>query len=198
MSTIEFLIKLKELNVFIHKNEEKLAVKGDRKALTAQLKDQLRASKDDILKTYHKLAIQSNKQLAPTTFAQQRLWIIDQLAGASAHYNMPGQVALAGVDVNVLNKVFSTIIARHQSLRTSFYNDNGLPYQVISPVTDITIPIVSLNHLTAGQKKQEITQRIEKESNLPFNLSKDLMLRVSLLEISEYQTIMLYTIKFFA
>ena len=96
MSVVKFLIELKELHVFITKNDQNLSVKGDKKALTPILKNKLAESKDEILSFYNKLAITSNNQIAPTTFSQQRLWFIDQLEGSSNHYNMPTSLRLFG------------------------------------------------------------------------------------------------------
>ena len=110
MSVVKFLVELKELHIFISKNDNKLGVKGDSKAITPKLKSKMAQYKQDILDIYQKLEITSNYQLAPTTFSQQRLWFLDQLVGNSSHYNMPGAIHFVGaLDINALIKALSLI-----------------------------------------------------------------------------------------
>src|SRR5689334_1443654 len=77
----------------------------------------------------------------PVSSAQQRLWFIDQLDPGTPAFNIPAAVRLLGsLDVKVLENCFDEIIKRHESLRTSFAADDGLPVQVIASSLKFEIP----------------------------------------------------------
>ena len=70
----------------------------------------------------------------PASFAQQRLWFLDQLEPGLPFYNIPFVVRLTGsLNVNVLKRCIKEIVQRHESLRTTFASQNGKPVQVITP-----------------------------------------------------------------
>ncbi|HEX5873146.1 MAG TPA: condensation domain-containing protein, partial [Pyrinomonadaceae bacterium] len=67
------------------------------------------------------------------SFAQQRLWFIDQLEPGNPAYNCPAAVSLSGaLDVEALQKCFNYLVARHEALRTTFVAIDGLPHQLIA------------------------------------------------------------------
>ncbi|HEX5873154.1 MAG TPA: amino acid adenylation domain-containing protein, partial [Pyrinomonadaceae bacterium] len=69
----------------------------------------------------------------PVSFAQQRLWFIDQLEPGNPAYNCPAAVSLSGaLDVEALQKCFNYLVARHEALRTTFVAIDGLPHQLIA------------------------------------------------------------------
>src|SRR5262249_52044248 len=76
----------------------------------------------------------------PLSFAQQRLWFLDQLETGSSSYNMPAAVRLKGVlKADALEQSFREIVRRHEVLRTTFRMVNGRPIQVIAPIpSDVT------------------------------------------------------------
>ncbi|HHL32702.1 MAG TPA: amino acid adenylation domain-containing protein, partial [Oceanospirillales bacterium] len=127
------------------------------------------------------------------SFAQQRLWFIDQMDGGSAHYNMPSALRLQGnFKIDVAQQAFTEIIQRHESLRTVFIDDNDGPLQVIQNQFDFTIKTTDLRQLAASKKKQTVMQAIEKDATQAFDLSQDLMLRVSYLKLSDDEGILLF------
>ncbi|MFT5759603.1 MAG: amino acid adenylation domain-containing protein [Alteromonadaceae bacterium] len=193
MSIVNFLVELKELHIFITKNEGKLAVKGDREALTPILKQRMSSYKEEILNIYEKLGISSNYQLAPTTFTQQRLWFLDQLEGSSVHYNIPAAIRFGGkLDFDALNRTYNTIIERHDSLRTYFYSDGNKPYQVIRPFSHVPIKRVDLSHLKNDEQMLAVKKIDSEEVDTAFNLSSDLMIRATLLKLSDHEHLLLY------
>lgn len=193
MNIVKFLVELKELHIFISKNQNKLGVKGDRKAITPELKSKMAEYKQAILDVYQELGITSNYQLAPTTFSQQRLWFLDQLIGNSSHYNMPGAIHFVGaLDIDALVKAYNTVIERHDSLRTCFYCEGSEPYQVIRSHNQVDINIIDFSHLTNHEKKIEVDDFDKKEVAKPFDLSKDLLIRASLVNLGNDEYILFY------
>ena len=75
----------------------------------------------------------------PASFAQQRLWFLDQLEPGQASYNIPAAVRLMGrLDVPALERAFREIVRRHEVLRTRFESREGVPHQVIAPAWRFT------------------------------------------------------------
>src|SRR5205807_224582 len=92
----------------------------------------------------------------PLSFAQQRLWFLDQLEPGSAAYNMPGAVLIEGLlDVEALHRALVEIVQRHESLRTRFVGTGGEPRQIIDPEALIDLPITGLTDLSAEQREIE-------------------------------------------
>ncbi|MDZ8053983.1 MAG: amino acid adenylation domain-containing protein [Aulosira sp. ZfuVER01] len=129
----------------------------------------------------------------PLSFAQARLWFLDQLVGKSATYNLPFAVRLVGnLNINVLERSIREIVQRHASLRTHFQVVNGLTVQVINPTATITLPVVNLQN-TLDQDK-EVQQLAKIEAHIPFDLAGDSLIRVKLLQLSQFEYVLLLTI----
>ena len=120
------------------------------------------------------------------------MWFIDQYEH-NASYNIPGAVKLIGkLDINVLEKVFSEIIRRHEVLRTNFVTINNEPKQVIHEESKFEFKIVDQSHLPNVEVNQKIQKLIEIESQKPFDLENDSLIRLVLYRInSEDHTLFL-------
>src|SRR5262245_39242902 len=91
------------------------------------------------------LAQQERPEHLPLSFAQSRLWLIDQIEGSSTEYNLPESVRLRGeLDLEALRKTIQALVDRHESLRTHFMLVGGQPVQVILPKLQIDLPIEDL------------------------------------------------------
>ena len=117
----------------------------------------------------------------PLSYAQQRLWFLDQLEGPSSVYNMPNAVRLDGpLDVAALEAVFQEVVRRHEALRTNFAVQDGQPVQIIHDSVDVTLPVVDLQPLPAAERDAALLDLAAREARRPFSLSEDLLLRVTL------------------
>ncbi|MGM3309125.1 condensation domain-containing protein, partial [Anabaena sp. WFMT] len=134
------------------------------------------------------------KKELPLSFAQQRLWFLDQLEPDSPFYNIPMAVRLQGqLHHDALEQSFHTIVQRHKALQTNFQTVAGQPTAVISPTKLINLPILDLSALPTQQRETEIKQLVLAEAQSPFDLNNDLLLRVKLLHIGEQEYILLLT-----
>src|SRR3954469_17270637 len=88
----------------------------------------------------------------PLSFAQLRLWVLDQLVPGSAAYNIPGALRLSGaLNLAALERSLSAIVARHESLRTTFATIDGQPAQVIAAPAPLALPVADLRWLPEAE-----------------------------------------------
>src|SRR6185503_543406 len=131
----------------------------------------------------------------PLSFAQQRLWFVDQYQPGGAFYNIPVAVRLNGqIQVDALERTLKTIVERHEVLRTSFIQVDGEPWQVISPDATIELPITSLEHLPPDDREAEAKRIAGKEATTPFDLASGQLLRAHLLRLSAGDHILLFNV----
>ncbi|MBW4560901.1 MAG: amino acid adenylation domain-containing protein [Mojavia pulchra JT2-VF2] len=128
----------------------------------------------------------------PASFAQQRLWFLDQLIPGNVIYNVPTAIRLRGsLNISALEQTFNEIVRRHEVLRTTFQVLDGQPLQVISPNLTIPLCVVNLRHLSTDEREAEAKHIITAEIECPFDLSSEALLRLMLLMLSETENILL-------
>jgi hypothetical protein len=131
----------------------------------------------------------------PPSFAQQRLWFLDQLKQGRALYNISQAFRLKGrPDVASLQKTLTAIVARHESLRTSFAILDGQPVQLIDTDASSTLTVVDLSGLDEAVREAEAQRQVAEENARPFDLSVSPLLRARLLRISETEHVLLLTL----
>jgi hypothetical protein len=122
----------------------------------------------------------------PTSFAQQRLWFLDQLFPGNSFYNVPTAFRLTGMlDLATLEDSFNEIVRRHEVLRTTFKTVAGQPVQVIAPYLRIYLRKIDLRQLPVSERETAAQQLLLQKTQQPFNLEQGPLLRVILLQISE-------------
>ncbi|CAJ7738940.1 syringomycin synthetase [Burkholderia pseudomallei] len=118
------------------------------------------------------------------SLAQQRLWFLTQLEGVSEAYHMSGAVRLDGpLNREVLQRALNRIVMRHEALRTCFVREEGEPIQVIQPHADLTVSYHDLRE--AEQSEQRAKDLSQAHASAPFDLSRDLPVRVLLLQLED-------------
>ncbi len=133
-------------------------------------------------------------QHLPLSFAQQRLWFLDQFDPENPFYNIAAALRLSGqLDPDVLQRTLSEIVRRHEVLRTSFTMFEGHPVQVIMPPEPIPLPVIDLRHLPAPESEQEAQRLADEETQLPFDLTQAPLLRATLLQLDEEEYVALVT-----
>ena len=137
----------------------------------------------------------AERETAALSFAQQRLWFLDQLEPGNAFYNMLQATRIGGdLKVQVLHEAFNTIVMRHESLRTTFSYVDGSPVQVINRSAEVELPVIDLSALPAGERETEARRLANEEAKRPFDLGKGPLMRGSLLRLAEDDHVLLLTI----
>ncbi|HEU4507241.1 MAG TPA: amino acid adenylation domain-containing protein [Pyrinomonadaceae bacterium] len=130
----------------------------------------------------------------PASFAQQRLWFLDQLKPNSTVYNISDAVRLSGpVDIDAFERTINEITRRHESLRTTFAIVDEQPVQVISPPRPTKLLIRDISDLPEPERETEALRLMKEEAQQPFNLSQGPLLRVSLLKLNDAEHVLLMT-----
>jgi amino acid adenylation domain-containing protein len=128
------------------------------------------------------------------SYAQQRLWFLDQFQPGTAVYNIPAAVRLQGeLDLSALHRTFTEIIRRHESLRTTFSLLNGRPRQVIHPPSDAVIPLLDLSTLDEHERELEVRAIAQEEALRAFDLEGGPLLRMKVLRAGEAEHVLMVT-----
>ena len=124
----------------------------------------------------------------PLSFAQQRLWFLDQFESQRGIYNIPAAVRLTGsLDVDALERTLNEIVRRHEVLRTSFVLAGDAPVQVIAPMVSLPLDVVDLSETQARLLMQA-------EAGQPFDLSTGPLIRFRLIRLAVQEHILLVTV----
>jgi amino acid adenylation domain-containing protein len=130
----------------------------------------------------------------PLSFAQQRLWFIDQLDPGNSVYNFPVAVRLKGpLNLMALEQSLNEVVRRHETLRTVFSTVDGQASQIIAPTFTIALAIVNLRELPEVDREKEVQRLAIEEARRPFNLAQGPLLRASVLQIAEDEQVGLLT-----
>ena len=129
------------------------------------------------------------------SFAQQRLWFLDQLDQGSPIYNIPLAVRLRGVlEIETLRRTFNEIVRRHEVLRTTFPARDGKPVQAIAAPAPLPIPIIDLFEVDEGDREATAYRLAMSEAQLGFDLHRGPIIRVKLLRLAPQDQVLLVTI----
>ncbi|MGZ3461872.1 MAG: condensation domain-containing protein, partial [Archangium sp.] len=128
----------------------------------------------------------------PLSFAQQRLWFIEQLAPGSYSYNVPFFAKLKGtLEVGALERSLSEVVRRHEVLRTTFTQVNEQSVQRIAPELELALPVESLEAVAEAERARAVKRRAVEEFQRPFNLEKGPLVRAKLLRLAADEHVLL-------
>ena len=201
MNTIDFVSYLQNLGVKLWIDGKQLRYRSPKGVITPELKKNIVDRKAEILnllreaQTIHQsvaTSIQpvSREQAIPLSSSQHRQWFLEKTGLTKTAYHVPLLISIVGkLDYLALKKTFNQIIARHEALRTTFSEINGTPVQVITPISELELPLIDLSGLTEAEQKIKLAQLILPEYTKTFNLEVDLPIHAHLYQLgaTEYR-----------
>ncbi|AFY44054.1 non-ribosomal peptide synthetase [Nostoc sp. PCC 7107] len=207
MKTIEeFLSDLCSLDIKLWVEENRLRCNAPKGALTPVIKAELAERKAEIIAfignndmalnaTNYLINPVQGRENLPISFAQQRLWFIDQLQPGSNVYNLPAAIQIQGLlNVKALEKALNEIVRRHEVFRTSFTVNQGQPVQIIHPNLQLNLPIINLQALPEVEQELEVKRLISQETSQGFKLDEAPLLRCTLLQLAKTEYVLLFTV----
>jgi len=134
----------------------------------------------------------SRDQELPLSFAQQRLWFMQQLEPESAAYNIPEAVRLLGeLEINALGQSLGEVVRRHEALRTRFVSRAGRPVQIIDEAAEVKPAVWDLSEIEESLRERLAKQIATAEAARPFDLERDTVWRAALMRMSEEDHVLL-------
>jgi len=145
----------------------------------------------NIIKPIERIARGNDLRLS---LAQERLWFLEQMEPGGTSYNMGGAIRLLGsLDLSALQKALNSIVARHESLRTTFVAVEGKPVQLIGESFPLSIGFENLEDLGRAKAETEAQRLLTVEVGRPFNLERGPLIRANLFRMVDTEHILLLT-----
>jgi len=130
----------------------------------------------------------------PLSFAQERIWFMDQLEPNRPIYNLPDTHYFKGpLDLDALQRTLTEIVRRHESLRTTFQTFDGEPMQAIAPPQPLSLEVVDLSELPPQERQAEAQRLADDDAQRPFDLSRGPLFRAQLVRLAEEEHLLLIT-----
>lgn len=208
MTTREYVSRLRSLGVELHAHAGRLHVSAPQGVLTAELQEELRTRKDEILELleaeHTEPALKtrgptlrphgSTGRVHPCSYEQESLWYLSQLDADPAVYHTPAAWRLRGeLDVRALEKALNEIRQRHAVLRTTFQAREGELAQVIRSFAPAPLPFKPMDGETDRDPEERLRSLLEHEIRRPFNLEEGPLIRWLLVRLNAYHHVLLQT-----
>jgi hypothetical protein len=204
MIVYEILSKLNELGIVVRLNEDgNLDVTAPKGVMTAELAKEIKANKGDIVgflstgnRNQKPKALQPVLRVPrdlpqPISLGQERLWVLDCLEPGNPAYNMPILYRIHGpLNVQVLEKSINELIHRHESLRTTFGTDDGIPVQRIAPYAPRSLEIVELSACAPDEIEMAVKDEVTAVCDWQFDLAEGPLFLTRFIQISEQESIL--------
>ncbi|HLO03729.1 MAG TPA: amino acid adenylation domain-containing protein, partial [Symbiobacteriaceae bacterium] len=133
-----------------------------------------------------------NGSLLPLSYAQQRLWFLEQLEPGRPIYHLVDAIQVEGaLDHHRLTASLNGVVARHEALRTTFGTVDGQPVQRIAPELTVSLPVVDLSGFSPVERPAELARLTTLEARKPFDLQCGPLLRGTLLRLDETEHVLM-------
>ncbi len=205
MKTIdEFLFELTKQDIKVWVDDGRLRLNAPKGAITPDIQAELQERKPEILQFLYgnELASGDTEPVLPAprqaelplSFAQQRLWFLDQLEGGGPAYNVPVALRLTGLlHVELLDNCLTEVVRRHEILRTTFPTAGGVPTQKIASTRSVPLQVTDLRPLSAEVRAAKVQAMTDEEALRPFDLANGPLWRVTLLKLEDEEHVLLLT-----
>jgi amino acid adenylation domain-containing protein/non-ribosomal peptide synthase protein (TIGR01720 family) len=127
----------------------------------------------------------------PLSFAQERLWFLDQLLPGNPAYNIPLALQLSGrLDRAALERALNEIVRRHEILRTTFALHDGQPMQIVAPALHVPLPLEDLRGLPERERASAVQRFLVTDGQQPLDLERGPLLRATLLRVADEEHVL--------
>jgi len=207
VTAAQLLIHLRQLDATISTENGQLVVNGPKGAFTEELRAQLTAHKAELIELLKnvdargatfaesKLPQVSRDRDLPLSFAQRRLWFLDQLEPGGTVYNVPAALRIKGpLAFETLQRSLNEIVARHEALRTTFAIAKDEPVQIIAQALDVSLPVIDIGGRDEMGCEEEATRLAAAEMGKPFDLRRGPLFRAALLRFGDDDHVLILTL----
>jgi hypothetical protein len=196
MSIAEFLSHLRNVDIELRYENNRLLCNAPKGAITDEIRNSLSQRKEDIilfLKQAESSAISyrpdlvpiSRDQKLPTSFAQQRVCYLELLEPNTSVFNIPTAYRLRGkLDKIALHNSLNEIIRRHEVMRTTFAWEGAIALQIIAPSLTLDLPEIDYSHLTPELQEEALENFFLAEQKKPFDLENGPLVRSRLIKLN--------------
>ncbi|MCC5614798.1 amino acid adenylation domain-containing protein, partial [Nostoc sp. CHAB 5836] len=189
MNLVEFLTQLSQQNIELWMEDSKLRYRGRKEVLTSTVLNQIKQHKTEIIDLLRQ-GFHASKSY-PLTHGQQGLWFLYKLAPTSAAYNVAFTARICSyLNIPALQRAFQKLVNRHPTLRTTFAQKDGEPFQQVHEYQEVDFENID----ASSANEDELTSQVIAAYQRPFNLEKGPLLRVNLFTCSEENYVILLTI----
>ncbi|MCF2150076.1 amino acid adenylation domain-containing protein [Desmonostoc muscorum LEGE 12446] len=205
MNIEQLVVDLSKQGVKLWVEGEQLRANAPKGVLTPETRDLLAKNKAELILLLHKKKADTDTDLPlikaerpqnlPLSFAQEQLWLLNQLEPDNPSYNEQAALKLHGkLNVVALEQSLNKIIDRHEALRTNFRTINEQPVQIITDSLTLSVPIVDLSELPESEREIACQKLATTEANRPFDLASSSLIRASVVKLTELEHALVLTI----
>ncbi|MBW4570975.1 MAG: amino acid adenylation domain-containing protein [Tolypothrix carrinoi HA7290-LM1] len=201
-SVVKLLSQLRQLNIQVIAEGEKLRYQAPKGVLTPELRQEIAEYKAQILaflstvnrnerSVLSAIEIIPRNENLPLSFGQERLWFLDQLQGSTA-YNEHGGIRITGkLDVTAIQSAFAEVLRRHEVLRTTFPLVNGKPTQAIAPQVNAEVALLDWQHLTESTRESQLQHYAQQQAQTLFDLASGPLVCATLVHLAAEEWVLL-------
>ncbi|HEY8036291.1 MAG TPA: amino acid adenylation domain-containing protein [Methylobacter sp.] len=203
-TVVDLLRQLNQQGIRLYLEQGELRFKAPKGAMTPEVMAQLKANKAELIALLQQVEVShtalaeplsrfADSPAVPLSFAQQRLWFLFKLEGASPTYNILMASRLSGnLDISVLRRSFEYLIKRHESLRTTFSeNSDGVAQQFIHDALDLKMDVEDFSAYPDSQKQALLDQAKSKMAGSRFDLEQAPLSQVMLIRYDQHEWVLL-------
>ncbi len=196
LSDVDFLRYLQQRGIELRANKDRLRVNAPAGALNKLVQDELLRRKGNLLALLDEPSPSSssdsrNTKVAPLTYAQQGIWLVERFHPGTAAYNISQAYLSNGpVDLAILQQAVDRIVLRHEALRSYIEEANGEAVQKVLPQLEVPVGFTDLSALDPGERDRKLVERMRQQSQQPFNLSQPPLLRCELIRLEIFRHVL--------
>lgn len=206
MTTLEFLSHLHSLDVKVWLEDNQLCINAPKGVLTQELRTELTQRKAELISFLQEVdtpAVEDQAVIrpaprngaSPLSYAQLRLWLLDQFQPGNPAYNISGAIRLTGnLSVPVLEQSLTEMVRRHEALRTTFSVVDEQPVQVIHPTNPFQVSIVDLSFSPEATREAELGKLVAAEALYHFDLAAGPLIRATLYKLNETDHVLAFVL----